>query len=233
MFDPNKIQFGISEKKDGFMKMNGNIFDRDIKINRDRFFDSVGIDPRTVLAPSMSHGTEVAAVKLLDVESGAPDADAVISDEQVITLAVTVADCMGIYFFDPSNSAFGIAHCGWRGIYAGILGNVVAEMSDIYGTKPELLEVKIGPHIRACHYEVKEDVAGKFRRYPDVVEERCGKTYLNLSNAAEYYLTGSGVVKKNIQTSDECTFCLKDKYFSFRRDKPGEIEVMIAYIRLK
>jgi polyphenol oxidase len=226
------IQYGISQRKNGSMKMNGDNFDRDIKINRERFFESAGIDPRTVLVPDMSHGTKVAAVNLLDIGNGQLDADAMVSDEHVLTLAVTVADCMGVYFFDPLNKAIGIAHCGWRGIYDGILGNVIAKMSDSYGTKPELLEVKIGPHIQACHYEVQEDVARKFRRCPNVVVERAGKIFVSLSDSAAYFLEGSGVCREKIELSDECTYCSREKYFSYRRDKPAKIEAMIAYIRL-
>jgi polyphenol oxidase len=233
MFDSNKIIFGISEKNDGSMKARGDLFERDIQINRGRYFDKIGIDPRTVLVPKIFHGTVVAEAKLLDVESGEPEADALVSDDKFITLAVTVADCMSVYFFDPENNAFGIAHCGWRGVCGGILGNIVAKMADYFGTKPEKLEVMIGPHIRSCHYEVKEDVAGKFRRYPGAVSERGGKIYISLADAAVYQLSGSGVLPSNIIASDDCVYCLKDKYYSFRRDNPQEIEAMIAYIKLK
>ncbi len=112
MFGESKIIFGISEKSDKSMKARGDLFERDIQINRGRYFDKIGIDPRTVLVPRMSHGTAVAAVKLLDIQSKEPEADALVSDDKFITLAVTVADCMPIYFFDPENGAFGIAHCG-------------------------------------------------------------------------------------------------------------------------
>ncbi|MHB8904461.1 MAG: laccase domain-containing protein, partial [Patescibacteria group bacterium] len=55
----------------------------------------------------------------------------------------------------------------------------------------------------------------------------------NLSRAVKDQLIKLGVQGDNISISPECTYCLTDKYFSFRRDNPKEIEAMIAYIGLK
>jgi copper oxidase (laccase) domain-containing protein len=39
-----------------------------------------------------------------------------------------------------------------------------------------------------------------------------------------------GISEENISDMDECTFCLPEKYFSYRRDAPAYIETQMAYI---
>ncbi len=55
-----------------------------------------------------------------------------------------------------------------------------------------------------------------------------GKNFLDLKKIAKIQLINLGIKEKNIEVSPECTFCLSNKYFSFRRDK--ELQTMIAII---
>lgn len=46
-------------------------------------------------------------------------------------------------------------------------------------------------------------------------------------------LREKSIKQENINATDECTFDLNEKYFSYRRDKPETIEAMVAYIGIK
>ena len=57
--------------------------------------------------------------------------------------------------------------------------------------------------------------------------------YLNLQAIIKKQLITIGVLNKNIKETKECTFCDKEKYFSYRRDKPVDVEAMLAYVVIK
>ena len=160
-----------------------------------------------------------------------PDCDALITDKGKYLLTITVADCLPVYFYDQKKKVVAIAHAGWRGVVSKIAAAVISAFVKNYGSTPSDLEVFIGPHIRDCHFEVKADVASQFESSDLVL--RGGKTYIDLAGAVRKQLVGSGVSDLNIRVSSECTSCLNKKYFSFRRDKPQELETMIAYIGLR
>lgn len=54
--------------------------------------------------------------------------------------------------------------------------------------------------------------------------------FLDLAKAVTIQLMKSGISEQHIEVSGECTFALKDKYYSYRRDKPENLETMIAFM---
>ena len=92
----------------------------------------------------------------------------------------------------------------------------------------------IGPGIGVCHYEVKEDIVEIFRaKFPlEVMAKMTQGDRLDLEGIAKYQLVATGLETENIEIDPDCTYCLPDRYFSFRRDKPESIEAMIAVIGL-
>jgi len=92
--------------------------------------------------------------------------------------------------------------------------------------------IEIGPHIKDCHFEVKDDLVKAFSYYPECVKKVKNNLYLNLEEIIIKQLVSVGLEKTNIIKSTECTYC-SDKYFSYRRDKPQEIQAMLAYIMLE
>jgi hypothetical protein len=163
------------------------------------------------------------------------DHDALITDDPNLILSITVADCLPLYFYDPIKKVIGLAHAGWRGVENGISLETVKAFEQNYHSAKFDIQVFIGPHIGACHFEVRGDVAEKFSSWPEFIIFRGEKTFIDLAGIVKKQLLAGGLLKKNINVGPECTYCLPDKYFSFRRDNPGEdqMEVMTAYIGLK
>src|SRR3989344_5286726 len=102
-------------------------------------------------------------------------------------------------------------------------GGVLLETDGLVTQEKNLL-AGIGPGIRECHFEVQEDIARLFG-----TKER----FVNLGSIIQKQLIELGIKKSNIEDSGECTYCLDQKYFSYRRDKPAQVEAMIAYIGRK
>ena len=86
---------------------------------------------------------------------------------------------------------------------------------------------------------VRDDVLGQFKGYVDLAREK-GYTDLAVRQGDEYSVDLRGMLLrqageagiKKVEATHECTHCLADKYFSYRRDKPRIPEVMVGYIAL-
>lgn len=221
--DAQNIYLGISEREDGPMKYSSK--------NRLLFFKNQGLDHKIVISAGLVHENRVAIIDYINENQIIPDCDALITKQNKYLLLVTVADCLPIYFYDKNKRVVAIAHAGWSGVVSKIVSEVIEKFISYYGSKLGDIEIFIGPHIRDCHFEVKSDVANEFNISDYTIRDK--NIYINLSKIVKSQLVEAGILDKNINISQECTYCLSDKYYSFRRDKPKEIEAMVAYIGLK
>lgn len=221
--DNNEIHFGISEKKDGPMKYSPE--------NRLLFLKNKKLENKIIVSAGLAHKNKVIVVDNINKNEIIADCDALITNQNKYLLTVTVSDCLPIYFYDNNKGVVAIAHAGWRGVVSEIAKEVINKFINYYNSDPTDIKVFIGPHIKDCCFEVKEDVSDQFKISCQVIRNR--KTYLNLSKAVTEQLIESSVLVDNIKISNECTYCIADKYFSHRRDKSTEIQAMIAYIGLK
>lgn len=145
---------------------------------------------------------------------GCPDADAYITDEKNLPIAIRTADCVPVFIFDPRRRVIGLAHAGWKGTDKAIAAKTVQRMQEKYASQPSDLKIVFGPSIRECCYQV----GAEFRDYfPAYVQDRGGLLYLDLIAANRDQLLQESVWQANIFDSGICTCCNKN-YFSFRRD---------------
>lgn len=93
---------------------------------------------------------------------GAREGDALLTNQAGILLTVRSADCAPLLLVDPRHRAVAAVHAGWRGALKRIAEKTVGEMQRVFGTRPRDLLVAIGPSIRACCYEVGEEVREEF-----------------------------------------------------------------------
>ncbi|KKP58563.1 MAG: hypothetical protein UR51_C0005G0074 [Candidatus Moranbacteria bacterium GW2011_GWF1_34_10] len=217
----------MSERKDGSMKL----LEDDLNVeNRSNFFVKNGIDKENVFMAGMIHDSKVAIV-----DKNSPNliegVDALVSKEKIF-LAVTVADCVPVYFYDEKNKIIGVAHAGWKGITKGIIKNTLDKIIQLGGDFGNI-EVVLGPGIQKCHFEIKEDIVDKFKKYPQFVIFKKDKIFVDLFGIIKRQLLDYKIKNRNISVSKECTFEDAKRYFSYRRDKPERVEVMMAMIGLK
>ena len=138
----------------------------------------------------------------------AGDADALVTSEEDLCLAVAVADCVPVALVGERD--VGIVHSGWRGTLAGLAGKATGEMEDA------ALRAYIGPCIRECCYEVSEELAQEFaRRFGSAVV--LGRN-LSLPAAIHVDLERSGAVE--VLDLGLCTGCLPDLFYSHRKQGP-------------
>lgn len=229
-----ELAYGISEKSDGSMRLlTDDSLYRPTLRHRKKYFAKINVCLDQIVQGWLIHGNNVELITKKQTGKIIPDADALITAAKNILLAVTNADCFPIYFFDPQKKAAGIAHAGWRGVVKNIAGKTVRSFTKKFKTNKSDILVAIGPGIRECHFEIKKDNVHFYEKYPEHVVKRNDQVFINLAGIIKKQLIAAGVKEKNIEDSRLCTYCLKDKYFSYRRDKPEIIEAMIAYIGLR
>ena len=68
--------------------------------------------------------------------------------------AILTADCLPVLICDHTATVVAAAHCGWRGLARGVLGQLVRRLP----ARPDQLLAWLGPAIGAADYEVGDDV---------------------------------------------------------------------------
>ncbi len=174
-----------------------------------------GVDIPQVFWRKQVHGDNILVAQGgVGAYRGCPDADAYITDEKTLPIAIRTADCVPVFIFDPRRRVIGLAHAGWKGTYKAIAAKTAQRMREKYSCLPSDLRIVLGPSIRECCYQVGQEFQGLF---PSHVKERGGRLYLDLIGANRDQLLQAGVRQANILDSGICTCCNKN-YFSFRRD---------------
>ena len=155
------------------------------------------------------------------------DCDGFVTDVRGIVPIVRTADCTPIIMCAPRDAAtpvIAVLHAGWRGTVADIAGQGVRKMTSL-GVKAEDIRAAVGPHIGFCCFEVGEDLRDSVRsirgedfasRHIRYVKEK-GKLYADLTGMNIELLCEAGVLPSHTDVSEECTFCLENKYHSHRR----------------
>ena len=152
---------------------------------------------------------------------GTAEGDALWTDEPGVPIAALAADCVPVALARREGApAVAVAHAGWVGLLAGVLGNAVETLGG-------RVEAAIGPSAGPCCYEVGEEVARPYReRFGDGI--MVGRN-LDLWSAAEAALGAAGV--DNVHRIDLCTICNPERFFSHRRDgKPRGVQAVVAVV---
>ena len=191
----------------------------------------LGFEPESFTVAEQVHGSSVAVIRSRDRGKGAVvaedairGADAMITNEPDLPLAILVADCVAVSLYDPRKNVIGIVHAGWKGTLARIVEKTLAAMIGEYGTKPADVVAGVSPAVGPCHYPVGEDVAGAYRdsfgadAAAIVRADSQNHVTLDLWEANLFQLIGTGVPRANIDASGMCAACSPELFYSYRRD---------------
>jgi YfiH family protein len=180
--------------------------------NRRRLLERLGFDPARLANAGQVHGVRALRVTTPGLH---PDADALVTTEPDLAIAVTAADCVPLVYVAPG--AVAVAHSGWRGTADGMPRIALDAVCAAAGTEAASVHVYIGPSIRSCCYIVGADVAERFPIAARRVEN--GAWHLDLAAAARIQLAEAGVPATHVADTDQCTSCDRIRYYSHRRDQ--------------
>ena len=160
------------------------------------------------------HGNSV--VEISRVTKKVIVADAMVTREKNIALAIMTADCLPILLVSNKGDEIGAIHGGWRPLVTNIIAKTVNKMH-ING---EQIYAWLGPCIGKEVFEVGKEVQMAFVEQNGVFsqafcKQKNGKYLANLHKIATIQLNLVGITKINVLP--ECTYSKSEKYYSYRK----------------
>ncbi|MDD9972754.1 MAG: peptidoglycan editing factor PgeF [Candidatus Poribacteria bacterium] len=200
-----------------------------VAANRDMLFQQANLK-------NLHYCRQIHSASVIDVDNGTgtisedpPEADALVSTRRGIALGIFTADCVPIFILDRATPAIGIAHAGWRGTFARIAVNTLAQMKASFGTLATNCQIHLGPSIQKCCYTVSTELLDQFaERFGSTVHD--GKN-LSLQDANLNQLVAAGLPPTSISVSPLCTACRTDLFYSHRAEN-GQTGRMLSFIQL-
>lgn len=133
---------------------------------------------------------------------------------------------------DPRTRAVAAVHAGWRGVVAHIAPKTVEAMEAAFGSRPEDLEIAIGPGIGPCCFEVGPEVAVQFRAFFPERNDLAERARVDLAETITRQLRRNGVIASQISTSGLCSCCNPELFESYRRDRENAARMVTAVGKL-
>ncbi|WP_088043888.1 peptidoglycan editing factor PgeF [Bacillus sp. EAC] len=211
--------------------------------NRELLADQLKFSTSKWVCSKQVHGYNVLKVSkddqgkgVTDYLSSIPDTDGFYTNEEEVLLTSCYADCVPLYFLEPTKKYIGLAHAGWKGTVSNIGGKLIDKWLKEENIKLEDIQIVIGPSIGECCYEVDDFVMNKVSEafnddipHKVITKKLNGKYALNLKEANKQLLINSGISEENISMTNYCTSCNPNTFFSHRRDE-GKTGRMMSFI---
>lgn len=189
------------------------------------------VDIKQVHGADILHFTESTAQR--------PHVDGVMTSLTGQPIGVVTADCLPVLMASRDGRLIASLHAGWRGTAQGILQQGVRAFID-QGVAIEDIVVAVGPHIRACCYEVSTTFLEGLLQTParDIVEAHRSQLLLSVplrpnSKSATpreenslwfdlptfclLQLAQAGIAGTQIDVVEKCTYCAPGELGSYRR----------------
>jgi hypothetical protein len=149
-----------------------------VEQNRRRFLDQLGGKDFALASARQVHSSHSFVVTrdredhlayqwpgaevLAPAPTNPPAGDGLMTAEPGLLLTIRIADCLPLLLVDPQRRVVAAVHAGWRGALARVIQKAVGDMRRAFGSDPQKLIAALGPSIRACCYEVGEEVVEAF-----------------------------------------------------------------------
>ena len=147
-----------------------------------------------------------------------PKADAVVTNQKHLPIAVLTADCAPILIYENRMKMVAAIHAGWRGAYKNIIKKVVQFMIK-KGCSANNMVAAIGPCISIENYQIREGFIKKFinkdKKNIIFFKKIKNKNYFSLNKYVQFQLKSLNIKKIDIINKD--TFNAKNNFFSARR----------------
>ena len=190
-----------------------------VQANRQQLAKQIGVECWQWL--NQIHSSEVVSASFAD--NNVPSADACITREPGLALAVLTADCLPILLCDDLGEQVAVCHAGWRGLAAGVLHNTVAKFDAV----PAGIHAYIGPAIGAAHFEIDAPVIDAFVQAPTFsginvegyftpTSNKPGHWQGHLAGLAAAQLKALGV--RSVGGGELCTVTEKQHFYSYRAE---------------
>lgn len=233
VFETDKSVAVFSDRSDGDLSF-FNLTDEDFENTWKKLTKDLSVKPSLPLYVNQVHKDNIVQVaKDQPIPSIRTNADALITNLTQTAIGVYTADCCPVLI--SGKKVVSATHAGWKSTLQSIGYKTVLKYKELYGIKPSDLTAWIGPCIGICCFELGDEVYDLFvSENPEWKKffTRKDKWHLDLRGLNRYQLLQAGIPDNQIIDYDECTYCMPEKYFSYRRMKKRNGS-MFSFIYLK
>jgi len=218
---------GLSRAPYDSLNLGLGLGDEDTLVHRNRRHLAQVLDNGALVFAHQVHGTHVLIAgadtgvhgqKITPAreERQAQTGDALVTDVGAQMLTIQVADCQAVLLYDPVQRVVANVHAGWRSSIGNSSGKTIARMQKTYGCKPGHIVAGIGPSLGPCcaefvNYEL--EIPRAFWHH------KVGSHHFNFWTITREQLGNAGVASNQVHTSEICTRCNPEIFFSYRREK--------------
>ncbi|MDO6728428.1 peptidoglycan editing factor PgeF [Marinovum sp. 2_MG-2023] len=207
-----------------------------VAINRSRVAAALQVDPSELNTLHQVHSATAITVTA-PISGAPPKADALVTDQPGIALAVLSADCQPVLFADADAGVIGAAHAGWRGAIDGVLEATLDAMTALGANRAKTCAV-IGPSISQRAYEVGPEFIEDF-----IADDPDNTRFFAQGNGDRYMFDLPSFGLSRLRRAgvgqaawiNHCTYHDPDRFYSYRRSvHAGEADYgrLISAIRL-
>ena len=211
---PNGLRVAFTNTSAGNLALHVGDDPAAVRSRRSALEQRMGAEPGSLRFMEQVHSADV--VRVAPGPGEVPVADALLSADGSVPLAVMVADCLPVLFAGagPRGPVTAAAHAGRRGLLDGVLLNTVAAMRT---EGAAAIQAWIGPGVCGRCYEVPGGMLAEAAHLPAAASQTSwGTPALDLPGAALAQLQGLNV---SVQVVPGCTM-EEPELFSHRRDAP-------------
>ena len=183
-----------------------------VESNREALAAAFDVPRQRLLFLNQVHGDQVVVARGPWAEA-VPNADAIVSRESGLALAVLVADCVPVLLHDVGAGVVGAAHAGRPGLFSQVVLRVIEAMRDLGASQ---ISAAVGPSVCGRCYEVPAELADRAASVSPSSRARSwtGTHAIDLAAGVVEQLVGAGVA---ITWVPGCTREHDDLY-SYRRE---------------
>lgn len=194
------------------------------------FEKATNISVEHLVRADQYHKTDVAIVDKNDSQNpenstAIGEYDGLVTNDKDVCLVIFTADCAPVLLYDSKAQVIAALHCGWKPFSADIIKAGIEQMQKL-GASTTNISAVIGPCISKCCFETGKEVVDAIDNLLDHTNhnfykksyEKADKYYVDLPLAIKLKLQLAGIDKAKIYNIGQCSYCEKDKYFSYRRD---------------
>ncbi|MDQ7024606.1 MAG: peptidoglycan editing factor PgeF [Anaerolineae bacterium] len=195
-----------------------------VKRNHELMYEALDVEQKNACTTWQVHGADVVIANgPVQNRKWVARADGVITNRVDVPLVMRYADCVPLLFHDPIQKAIGLSHAGWRGTVQGMASNTVLALQQAYGSRPQDVQVIIGPSISLECFQVGDEVLAAVEDYFGTLDglmqrdPNDGTAYVDLWAANKLDLERAGV--EQIEIANICTYQNTHDFFSHRAEK--------------
>jgi len=189
--------------------------DRKINVlkNKQILSQALDIDLKRIAIGEQVHSSKVREISKPGIYS---KTDGLVTREENLHLVVSTADCFPLVLYSPPERVLSNLHVGSKGLAEGIVENGLNILIKEFKVDTSNIVAIIGPGICKKCYRVDKNLIQKFP--PKTVISINGRTHLDIEKAIKIKLKSFGIRSHNIYSSQICTSCNEELFFSYRRD---------------